>query len=305
MQVDGVPAAGGAPVLHRGATGVSTCFGTFGELLQGRLPAPGADFLVTLPVARWTMACYRVDPELAGVTVDPAAKSKARRMAEMVLECAGGPPGGVLTLDGNLPEGKGMASSSADLVATARAVANAVGLDLPPRRLEDLLRRVEPTDGVLYPGVVAFDHRRVRLRALLGSLPTMTIVGMDEGGTVDTVAFNRLAKPFSAADRREYAVLLERMTSAVARRDLAEVGGIATRSAEMNQALWPKRTLADVARIAREVGALGVVAAHSGTMLGVLLDTADPGYVEKVGATVRACSLISPDVSLYRSLSFD
>ena len=299
-----VPAPAGAPVPYRGATGVSTCFGTFGELLQGMLPEPDADFLVTLPVARWTMSTFRVDPGRTGVEVRPAHKGKARRMAEMVLAMAGA-PGGLLTVDSNLPEGKGMASSSADLVATARAVANAVGLDLPPVLLEDLLRRIEPTDGVLYPGVVAFDHRRVRLRARLGSLPTMTVVGLDEGGTVDTVAFNRIAKPFTPADRREYARLLARLTQAVARRDLSEAGAVATRSAEMNQALWPKRALDDVLRVCEEVGALGVVAAHSGTMLGVLLDAADPHYVERISATVRACSLISPDVSLYRSLSFD
>ncbi|MFC9912503.1 kinase [Streptomyces sp. NPDC127197] len=303
MDTHSVP--GGPPVRYRGATGVSTCFGTFGELLQGRLPEPGADFLVTLPVARWTMAKFQVDPGRDDVDVRPHHKDKARRMAEMVLAAARGPAGGSLMIDSSLPEGKGMASSSADLVATARAVANAVGLELPPQRLEDLLRRIEPSDGVLYPGVVAFDHRRVRLRARLGSLPTMTVVGMDEGGTVDTVAFNRLAKPFTPADRREYARLLERMTRAIARRDLAEVGAVATRSAEMNQALWPKRTLPAVQRICADVGALGVVAAHSGTMLGVLLDTADPDYVEKIAVTVRACSLISPDVSLFRSLSFD
>ncbi|MYX98592.1 kinase [Streptomyces sp. SID486] len=295
----------GAPVHGRGATGVSTCFGTFGELLQGVLPEPDADFLVTLPVARWTMATFRAVPGAAGVSVRPGHKTKARRIAEMVLAGAGARLGGVLTLDGTLPEGKGMASSSADLVAAARAVANALGTPLPEARLEELLRRIEPTDGVLYPGIVAFDHRRVRLRGLLGSLPTMTVVGLDEGGTVDTVAFNRIAKPFTTADRQEYARLLERLTGAVRRRDLAEAGAVATRSAEMNQALWPKRTLPDVLRIGREVGALGIVAAHSGTMLGVLLDTAGPGYVEKVAATVRACSHLSDDVSLFRSLSFD
>ncbi|WP_257032535.1 MULTISPECIES: GHMP family kinase ATP-binding protein [unclassified Streptomyces] len=300
-----VPTDGAPTQPYRGAVGVSTCFGTFGELLQGVLPEPDADFLVTLPVARWTMASFRVDPGTTAVEVHPPHKGKARRIAEMVLESVPGRPGGVLTVDSNLPEGKGMASSSADLVAAARAVANAVGLDLPPERLEDLLRRIEPTDGVLYPAVVAFDHRRVRLRARLGSLPTMTIVGLDEGGTVDTVAFNRIAKPFTPADRREYARLLDRLSGAVARGDLAEAGAVATRSAEMNQALWPKRTLPDVLRVCADVGALGVVAAHSGTMLGVLLDAADPDYVEKVAATVRACSLISPDVSLYRSLSFD
>jgi L-threonine kinase len=291
--------------LYRGATGVSTCFGTFGELLQGVLPGRAGDFLVTLPVARWAMATFQADPTAQGVRVHPAHKTKARSLAELILAGTATAGGGVLTIESSLPEGKGMASSSADLVATARAVANALHLDLRPRRLEELLRRIEPTDGVLYPGIVAFDHREVRLRARLGSLPTMTIVGVDEGGVVDTVAFNRIAKPFSGADRREYARLLDAMADAVRRADLAAVGALASRSAVMNQALWPKRSLAAVLDICAEIGGLGVVAAHSGTMLGILLDVSDPAYRTKIAGTVRACSRLSDDVSLFRSLTFD
>lgn len=296
-----------APVASRfrGAIGVSTAFGTFGELVQGVLPEDEGDFLVTLPIARWTMARFQAVPDASEVEVRPAHKSKAKKLAELILDSAEAPVGGLLTLHSGLPEGKGLASSSADLVATARAVGNALAVDLAPETVERFLRLIEPTDGVLYPGIVAFDHRRVRLRALLGSLPTMTVVGVDEGGTVDTVEFNRLAKPFTAADRREYAVLLDRMSAAVARRDLAEVGAVATRSAEMNQVLRPKRTLAAMTELCAEIGGLGVVAAHSGTMLGLLLDVGDPGYVAKVAAAVQACSALSSEVSLYRSLSFD
>jgi len=290
---------------YRGATGVSTCFGTFGELLQGVLPEPQGDFLVTLPIASWSMATFQVDPAAHAVEVRPAHKRKARRLVEMILNSVGIATGGVLAIDSSLPEGKGLASSSADLVATARAVGNALQLDLSLRRIERLLRRIEPTDGVLYPGIVAFHHRSVRLRARLGSLPSMTIVGLDEGGTVDTVAFNRITKPFSAADRHEYARLLDRVSLAVARHDLAEVGAVATCSALMNQLLWPKRTLRSVLGICQDVGGLGVIAAHSGTMLGVLLDRRDRAHDEKVAATVRACASISADVSLYRSLIFD
>jgi L-threonine kinase len=60
-----------------------------------------------------------------------------------------------------------------------------------------------------------------------------------------------------------------------------------------------------VLSICEDVSALGVIAAHSGTMLGVLLDRRDPAHDEKVAATVRASSSISGDVSLYRSLIFD
>jgi len=293
------------PHRHDGAIGVSSAFGSFGELLQGVLPESPGDFLVTLPVAQWTMATFRLAADVGEMIVRPAHKAKSRRLAEMILDWAGAPIGGVLALDSGLPEGKGVASSSADLVATARAVGNALQQPVPVQVLQRLLARIEPTDGVLYPGIVVFDHRRALLRRRLGSLPPLTIVAVDEGGAVDTVAFNRVAKPFSAADRREYATLLERLAVAVGDRDLREVGAVATRSAVLNQALNAKKLLDDVIGVCEDVGGLGVVATHSGTMLGVLLDTRDPAYTGRISEAVRGCSALGAEVSLYRSLSFD
>jgi L-threonine kinase len=289
---------------YRGVTGVSAAFGTFGELLQGALPEDDGDFLVTLPIARWARATFRGVPGTMDVEVWPRHKTKALRLVRMIMESVPNPAGGVLTIDSQLPEGKGLASSSADLVAAARAVGNALGVDMPHRRIEGYLRRIEPTDGVLYGGIVAFYHRRVALRRFLGSLPSMTVVGLDEGGAVDTVEFNRIPKPFSAADRREYARLLARMTAAVGSADLAAVGEVATRSARMNQVLHPKRTLEALVDICGDVGGLGVVAAHSGTSLGVLLDSADPACPDRVAAAASAGLAVAGNVTVYRTLSF-
>ncbi len=286
------------------ATGVSTAFGTFGELLQGVLPEEDGDFLVTLPVARWSTARFVLAPDQAEVVVEPAHKKKALRLAGMILEDAGRPGGGALVIDSTLPEGKGLASSSADLVATARAVANALGEPMPPGRIESYLARIEPTDGVLYPAIVAFHHRSVRLRAKLGSLPPMTVVGIDEGGAVDTVAFNALPKPFTTADRRTYARLLDRVTRAVARGDLAEVGRVATESARMNQVLRHKRSLEPMIRVCEEVGGLGVVIGHSGTSLGILLDTAAPDSGSRLAAAAQRCQELEGNVTVFHTLSF-
>nr|ARU08064.1 MlcB [uncultured bacterium] len=291
--------------LYRGATGLSTAFGTFGELLQGRLDEADGDFLVTLPIARWTVATFLADPAMSSIEVRPRHKKKSLRLAEMLMRTMPEPVGGVLTLDSGLAEGKGMASSSADLVATARAIGNALDVELTPKFIESLLCQIEPTDGVLYPGIVAYHHRSVRLRRVLGSLPSMTVVGLDEGGAVDTVAFNRIPKPFGSAEKREYARLLDRLSLAVAQRDLASVGAVATRSAELNQALRPKRTLDAVIRICADIDALGVVVGHSGTVLGVLIDRSDPAYPDKVAAAAKACAALTGNVTMYSTLSFD
>lgn len=286
------------------ATGAGTAFGTFGELLQGELPEEDGDFLVTLPLARWTRATFRPDPASAVLAVRPARKQKALRLARMMLEEAGRPTGGLLTVSSVIPEGKGLASSSADLVATARAVGQALRLEMPASRIERLLAGIEPTDGVLYRGIVAFHHRTVRLRAVLGALPPMAVIGIDEGGVVDTVDFNRVPKPFTAADRRQYARLLGRLGDAVHSRDLAEVGRVATRSAWMNQALRHKWSLEPLCDICREVGGLGVAVGHSGTTLGILLDAADPAYTHRATAAARACTELAGGVAVYRTLSF-
>ncbi|WP_016908807.1 hypothetical protein [Streptomyces xiaopingdaonensis] len=285
-------------------TGTGTAFGTFGELLQGALPEDGGDFLVTLPVARWSMAAFRQEPGSGGISVRPPHKKKALRLVCLIAEEERRPVAGVLTLNSAIPEGKGLASSSADLVATARAVAKALGTPMPPSRIERLLARIEPTDGVLYPGIVAFHHRAVRLRAVLGSLPAMTVVGVDEGGAVDTVAHNRVPKSFSAVQSCEYARLLDRLADAVPRHDLAEVGRVATRSALMNQPLRYKRSLEPMLEICREVGGLGVAVGHSGTTLGVLLDSRDPSSTRRATEAARACAELAGGVAVYRTLSF-
>ncbi|MFE1787524.1 kinase [Streptomyces sp. NPDC059525] len=293
----------GAAAVPLGS-GSGSAFGTFGELLQGALPHPQGDFLVTFPLARWATAVFHPEPG-GRVRVRPAHKAKSRRVAEAVLAALGTADGGLLEVAGDLPEGKGLASSSADLVATVRAVGAAHGRAFTPAETEDFLRGIEPADGVMYDEIVAFHHREVRLGRRLGVLPPLTVVAHDEGGQVDTVAHNRRARAIDAADREEYARLLARLTDAVACGDLAEVGAVATRSAEMNAQRRRRAGFAELHALCREVDGLGLVLAHSGTMLGVLLEADDPALAGKTEHIRAGCAPLGGEVSVHRSLGAD
>jgi uncharacterized protein involved in propanediol utilization len=283
--------------------GGGAAFGSFGELLQGVLPDE-VDFLVTLPIDRGSRVRFRLDPG-GELRVFPSHKWKARTLARMLMDASGWDGGGTLIVDSELPVGKGLASSSADLVATARALGEVLGIDTSPPAIEYWLRQIEPTDGVMYPGVAAFEHRRVRLRAFLGPLPPLTVVAVDEGGQVDTVAFNARRKPFAESDRQEYADLLGRLTAAVPAADLDAVGKVATRSTVLNQALLPKRHLAAMLSICEEKDALGVVCAHSGTVIGVMLADDRPGHGTRLAQVRSACANLSPTTLEFHSLTFD
>ncbi len=280
-------------------TGSGSAFGTFGELLQGALPG-GDDFLVTLPISRRSSAWFRLD-RAGPLQVFPSHKVKSLRLAGAMLATAGAGAGGALVLDSDVPIGKGLASSSADLVATARAVGAVLGLDTSPAAVEGWLRPIEPTDGVMHAGIVVFEHRQVRLRAALGALPALTVVAVDEGGVLDTVAFNRRPKEYPPRTVAEYATLLETLAEAVRTGDVATVGAVASRSAALNQRLAPKRNLAALQRISRRIGALGVVCAHSGTMLGLLLADHAPDHAARLAAARAACAALPGTTSTYQT----
>ena len=59
----------------------------------------------------------------------------------------------------DLDVGKGMGSSTADIVAGARAVVAACDCSLSPEQLARIATSIESSDGSMYPGIVAFNQK--------------------------------------------------------------------------------------------------------------------------------------------------
>jgi len=59
-----------------------------------------------LPIARWTLAKYQVDPTTSRISVRPESKRKALRLVEELVASAGVAGGGVLTAPQHLPRAK-------------------------------------------------------------------------------------------------------------------------------------------------------------------------------------------------------
>ena len=279
--------------------GMAVSPGTFGEVLQGTR-SDNTAFLVTLPIHRYAKAIYfqptPLDPG-APLAIEPLKKTKSLEIAHRLLAMRACRPIGRLRIESDIPEGKGLASSTADMIATVRAVEAGLGLKpLSPEQLAFLLCEIEPSDGIMYQNSVIFAHQTGQLIRKLPPLPTMDIIAVDEGGEVDTVAFNRSKRGFNPLYAAQHEELLHRLVCAFEGRDLQEVGRIATISAELNQAVLPKLRFDDCHHIAKKHGALGVVVAHSGTCLGLLFDRSrSDGQQQKLRAITDLISLgLSP-----------
>lgn len=242
--------------------------GSCGELVQGVVD--GGHFLVTCPISWFAQATVWVESR-AGV-FGPSDRPKALRAARMVLERLGGACGLRVRLRSPLPLGKGMASSTADIAATAAAAARALGKELSPGELASLALGIEPTDGVFFPGIVLFDHLTGRRLEFLGPAPALKVLIVDPGGEVETISFNRRPELYrlNLAKEAEVRKALRLVREGMAEGDVVKVAKGATLSALANQAILPKPELDTVLDIAVSCGALGVNVAHSGTVMGVL-----------------------------------
>lgn len=262
-----------------GATGKA--HGTFGELLQGSLPGDDDHFLVTLPINRFSYATFYRNDEAGCIRVSPVTKTKSRELARQMLETLAPHLGGELVLRGDLVEGKGLASSSADLVATARAITASLREPVNMEMLLSVMARLEPSDGVMFDSCVVFYHRRVAPGKELGIAPSIRIIAIDEGGTIDTLQYNHKLKPYTTAEKEEYTHLLGQLGKAFEEHNLSLLGQVCTRGALLNQSRNPKRQFDHVLNIAKNNDALGVVVSHSGTMIGVMLSHYDTHFEHK------------------------
>ncbi|KUI97195.1 GHMP family kinase ATP-binding protein [Vibrio sp. MEBiC08052] len=261
--------------------------GTFGELLQGALPN-GQGFLVTFPIRRYVKAKFYHGEDETGLQVCPPHKTKALALAYALLSRYQLPLSGLLEIDSDIPESKGLASSSADLVAVARAITDHHHIRISNDDLAHMMCQIEPTDAVMYGHCVAFHQNTGHLIADLGPLPKMLIVAYDEGGCVDTVAHKKTLPRIGLTEMKQYECLLERLQHAIRQRNCHEIGRVTTMSSMLNQRFRPNPYLSLFIDLCEQYGGLGVAVAHSGTYIGILLDVGDIKLAEKQAAIESA-----------------
>ena len=257
--------------------------GTCGELVQGTLD--GLPCLVSCPIDCYSIAVVRLRATAHWTVPLDTPKVRAALQAGLAyLGCTH--RGGQVQFASALPRSRGYGSSTADIGAALYALGLATGRRLTPTEVAGLAVQVEPSDSSLFPGLALWDHLQGQRYEDLGPPPALTVVVLDPGGAVDTLAFNRL--DHRAALRRLVPVHQEAFAllhEGLRQGQLEAIGAAATLSATAHQAILPHPLLDLALTLAREVKAVGVCRAHSGTVLGLLLD---PGRTE--ASHVVACA---------------
>lgn len=249
------------------AVGLARCPGTCGEWVQGA--RKGVPFLVDCPINRFSEARVALNMHTNRWDL-PRQKTKALHVLQLLKEYSGLPVlGGKIDFLQQLPEGKGMASSTADITAVAAATLIALGEEPAPERLARLALQIEPSDSVMFPGITEIEHVQGHHHRVLGSSVPALFLALDWGGTIDTTVFN--ARPGLAEHYRRYERDIERAyglaCEGIDEQDLEKLATAGTISAQCNLEINHKEYFQSFLTWVRQKGGLGVVTAHSGTLL--------------------------------------
>lgn len=241
--------------------------GSCGELAQGTMD--GKSFLITCPIdvySEVTVTAHDDGLPLRTGSKVITAKDKTLQYLQIANDTFH------ISVTSDLPFGKGMASSSADISATCQSIALSAGKLLSPDEIADIALSIEPTDGIFYPGVMLFDHVKGHIRQSLGNAIPMHIAIFDVGGEIDTLRFNQRSDLEKLNRSKELQVqqAMELIIKGLATQDVSLIGKGATISSLANQNILFKSHLEEIIDIGLSWGAVGVNIAHSGTVVGVL-----------------------------------
>lgn len=264
------------------AVGQGTSIAHHGELFQGQIRAEDGRLRYCLMSLPCNELCSTVTfiPDLTGeYQVEPTYKEKVKRAVQVTLSHFQVTHlGGVIRVDSNIREGKGYGSSTADCVAGAIAAAAAIDCRLSEAKLAELVVRAEiASDNIMFKHAVLFAHREgTVVEDYACPTPKIEVLGFDtnEAECVNTLEYSPPA--YELRHLQDFHGLKPILARAIRTQDIHLLAQVATASATINEEFLQKPMFKEISSVVDYVGGLGVAAAHSGTILSVLLDPQDP-----------------------------
>jgi len=275
--------------------GYGEAIGHHGELIQGVFEGPEGNLhrgLVSLPCRHLkSRAKFWLHGE-AGVSVTPGHCEKSKRAAELVLQTfGGGRTGGHLVIVSNIPIGRGMGSSTADVLASILAVFDSLHSHVTPDILMQIAVSAETAcDSTLFTQVaVLFAQREGKVvEAFKKPLPLLDLISVDAaaGLTIDTLTFEPAR--YTSFEIELFRPLRSALRKAIEDSDHDLLGRVASASTCINERFLEKPRLNEIKAIGTRHGSVGTQVAHSGTVVGLMYDPANEKSAENIELAMHA-----------------
>lgn len=259
--------------------GIGTVAGHLGEIVQIGANTDGDIGIISLSCnAICSTARVKLTLEDPTIRVAPEGRKYAERAARFTLDALGLPNvGAEVTIEERYPlgsGGKGTGTSSCNPQSVIVAMGRACGVGISKEQVIQISYLAEggATDPLIYGNEAhIFYPRRGFSWERIGMMPLMEVFGFDADPDSSGVDTQGTSPSYTANDVKIFAELVELVRYGIQYNDINVIAKAATASAALNQRFEAVRipSFFEIANyLIEEAGALGVVAGHTGTVMG-------------------------------------
>lgn len=173
-----------------------------------------------------------------------------------------------------VPVSKGMGSSTADIGAAIGAALNLIGEEMTPEEIAEIASSIEPTDSVFMEDNVIFNPVKGKVKEKLGYIDDMKVLLLEPNKYLNTVDLrkNRMYKEAKMKNREIIENAFRMLKKGFTEKDREMIGRACTASSLANENICKKEYLHEIIEVSDKCGGFGVNVAHSGTIVGILVD---------------------------------
>lgn len=254
--------------------GYGSCPGTCGELVQGYIGKN--EYISSYCIDLYSRAT--VSEKKSSKKFSRTRKSKSIEASSLVFEYFGLNKNQVdnlhISIKSNIPIGKGMASSTADIGACIMATLDYLDKDMKPDEISRLVAKIEATDSIFYPEVCIFDPIKGEKRESLGYLPYKRILILEPENRINTMKmrghkeYYKLLRENKSITKKSF----EMIRDGIKKQDKNLLRKACENSAIANENIKKTPYLRELIKISRECECGFLNISHTGTVIGIALD---------------------------------
>ena len=247
------------------------CPASCGEFVQGIVDRD--EYLCSYAIDLYSTA--EVEEKLNNINIGP---SKSRKAIEAVFKKFNIPieesKNISLKIKSKIPVGKGMASSTADIGATIGATLGLIKKELSNEEIAKLASTIEPTDSIYIEKNNIFNPLNGEVIKYLGNIQDSRVVILEPNRTLNTMRIRKTPnyKKIKIKNKDITKISFNLLEEGIKNNDLYSIGKASTFSSLANEKIHKKEGLEKIIEISKNYGAYGVNVAHSGTVIGILID---------------------------------
>lgn len=247
------------------------CPASCGEFVQGILD--NEEYLSSYAIDMFSIASLEEKKEDINL-----GSKKSRKAIEKVFEKFNIPieesKNISLDLKSNIPIGKGMASSTADIGATIKATLSILNKKLNDEEISLIASEIEPTDSIILYKNSIFNPVNGSVKKYLSSFDNGRVIILEPKEILETKIIR--SNPNYLNIKLENKSIIKKsfnlLEKGLENNDLKLIGQACTLSSLANENIHKKPYLNEIIEISQNMNAYGVNIAHSGTVIGILID---------------------------------